>query len=67
MFKWLGRHSISPRHVCPGDKVTLMYHDEEIMECDITEEYDIDEVGVAEFTDEFGVKRGIVGFFGERE
>ncbi len=66
MFKWLKREKIAPLYVVPGDKIVLSDNKRgKLMEADITETIVVNEVGAFEFENEFDLKKGVGGVFGE--
>jgi len=64
-MKWLQRKKIRPIYAVAGDSVILSYNDKKIMTKKITESVKVNTVGIFEFNNEFDMKRGFGGVFGE--
>ena len=74
MIKLLERTEISPIVLLPGDSLEITYtppglfrRTRVLLTETVDATYRVTEVGVFSFEDEFGVKRGIGGYFGEGE
>jgi hypothetical protein len=69
-FNLLGKYFGHERHVGPGDTVTIEYIDykgERISYSEeIKKEFTITDAGIFEFENEFGLKCGVGGYFGEK-
>lgn len=65
MFKFLQRKKVAPMHLVPGDAVAILLDGKEIMREEFTRRDTIDEIGLAEFTDEFDMHHGVVGVLGK--
>ena len=73
-FKLLGKSSdqhFTKCEIFPGDTITLIYYRDDGEEVEYTKEikseFVLTDYGIFEFENEFGLTKGVGGYFGERK
>lgn len=69
-FNLLGKYYGHERHVNPGDTIVIQYENNngEMISYseEIRESFTITDAGIFEFVNEFGLDKGIGGYFGQK-
>ncbi len=54
------------KYLASGDVVNIIYNGEQVCTYSVEEDLYIDEFGIFEFRNEFGLTKGLGGYFGKR-